>query len=153
MLTTLSVSAKKYPWKGLDHQYEVKYLKTNGRTTDVVKVYAVAGSPDKAIDQAIQDLAACVIFVGYQKMGTPAIPMWKNEAQSAEEFYAKNQAYLDEFFKSGEYFNYITNINKTYPSGENNIAVEGGRRVGVNLQIDFAALREKLEKDGIIRQY
>ena len=47
--------------------------------------------------------------------------------------------------------NYVRTVNSAYPSGENNIQVPGGRRVGVNLVVDYPGLRNWLQQNGIIK--
>lgn len=154
LLAIFTVSAKSYKWNGLDHEYDVISLKQSGQSTQVLKVFAIAGNPDKAIDQALQDAVAAAIFTGFIKKLDP-VPqpgLYEKAANSGQEFYDANKAYFDNFFKKGDFMSFVRNVNKNYPSGENNMAVDGGRRVGVNIEIDLDALRQKLEADGVLKE-
>lgn len=152
MLMAFSTTfAKSYKWKGLDHTYDVVLIKQASAASQILKVYGIAGNPDKAIEQALQDAVAAAIFTGYpKKLDVPQPALCEKVGKQGIQFYQANQSYFDAFFKKGEFMNYVKNVNTRYPSGENNIAVDGGRKVGVNIEINLTALREKLEADGIL---
>ena len=46
---------------------------------------------------------------------------------------------------------YVKNVNKGYPSGEDTVSTNRGRKVGLYVQIMYDELRKRLEEDGIIR--
>lgn len=146
MLLSLQVSAKRYPWKGLDHQPNVVQLAQGHNMARVCKACGIAGSPDKAIDQALQDAVVQVIFYGLEKGKAQSAfnPMLADGPQA----YQDNKDYFDTFFKMGEFMNYVKNINSGYPSGENNVNTPEGRKVFINVEIDIKALQERLASDG-----
>ncbi len=155
LLVCVNVNGKKYSWKGLDHEYDVTIIRSMGRDSHLLKVFAIAKNPDAAITQALQDAVAAAIFTGYTSSmhDTQEKPMWIgfSDDTSPEDFYNSHKQYFDDFFKSGEFLNYAKNVNSNYPSGENNIATSKGRRVGLNVNLSRDSLREKLQSDGIIR--
>lgn len=154
MFVGLQSFAKKYPWKGLDHEVQIELVKQTSNSSQLVKVYGIGGSVDKAMDQALQDAVVAAIFYGYSKP-KPSFEshpsLCKNMGTTPVEFYTANQAYFDEFFKSGRFLEFVQNVNTGYPSGENNLPVKGGRKVCLNVKIEHDALRVALEQEGIIR--
>lgn len=148
-----SFAAKKYTWKGLDHEIRVELASQNSNSTQIVKAYGISGNVDKAMEQAIQDAVVAAIFYGYKKPLTlESVPaLCTNEAASPEEFYEKNKAYFDDFFTTGKFLDYAENVNSGYPSGENNLPIKGGRQVRLNIKVNHDALRTLLEKEGIKR--
>ncbi len=77
-------------------------------------------------------------------MGVSNLQPLVTEAQ-----YKEFESLFQEFFKTGEFLNYVREVNAAYPSGENNVAAPGGRRVGVNLVLDYPALNKWLEENGV----
>lgn len=146
-MTVTSAFAKTCKWKGLDHDLQVVQIAQGQKQCIICKAWGFAGSPDKAIDQALQDAIVQVIFYGLDK----------GKAQSSHEAilkqgaaaYDANKTYFDDFFKKGEYLNYIRNINNNYPTGENNLSVPGGRRLAINVEIDLVGLEDRLKNDGL----
>ena len=157
MLAALFISqplaAKKYPFD-MEHSYSVQQIRVAQDQSRFLKVFAVAGNADKAITQALQDAVACCIFqglpaaestTGHNATAVPALcPGGVNDYQAHKE-------YFDRFFTEGDFLQYVENSNTRYPSGENNLKVKGGRRVGVYVQLKVKQLRQRLEQDGIIK--
>lgn len=143
-------AAKKYKWTYGDHTLQVFTTGQGKNRTQLVKVWAVSKSADKAIEQAKMDAVEAALFTGIgfdestHGMGVSNLP-----ALVSTEQYRENETLFQEFFKKGEFLSYVHEVNSTYPSGENNIVVPGGRRVGINLVIDYPALRKWLEDNGI----
>lgn len=147
LITLLPSQAKSYPFK-MDHPYQVEIVRVGQEGTKFLKAYGVAGSADKAIDQAMQDAVAACIFTGVEGTATAGkiLPLC-----GSTKAYEEHKEYFDKFFKKGEFLNYVKNVNKGYPSGENNVATPHGRKVGVYVSVMYDALRKKLEQDGIIK--
>lgn len=140
-------SAKSYPWE-IKSVYEVQVVRVAQQGTKFYKAWGVAGSPDKAITMAMQDAVAATLFTGVQGNESAGnVPALCGSLDA----YTQHKDYFDNFFKKGEFLNYVVNVNKNYPSGENNVAVKGGRRVGLYVQVMYDELRKKLESDGIIK--
>jgi len=144
-----SVQAKSYHFD-MDHQYEVKIVRVSDQGTKFLLAGGIAGNADKAIIQAQQDAVAACLFTGVE--GNPVVGAGKIPAIcGGKDVYEANKEYFDKFFKKGEFLDYVKNVNSKYPSGENNVAVKGGRKVRVYVQVMYDELRKKLEADGIVK--
>ncbi len=144
-------AAKKYKYT-FNPPFEVEEVMIAKRGTNFVKSWAVDKNADKAIIKAKQNAILAVLFTGIrgnQVKGTNGIRPICSEGQVV---YEQHKEYFDNFMISGEFLEYIKDINSTYPTGPDNIETPNGRRVGVNLQIFNKLLRERLEKDGIITE-
>lgn len=60
-----SLNAKSYHFD-MAHSYEVQIVRVAQQGTKFLKAWGVAGSPDKAIDMAMQDAVAACIFTGVE---------------------------------------------------------------------------------------
>ena len=140
------VSAKKYPFDR-NHSYDVSIIRVGKAGTKYLKAFGIAGSADKAIEQAMQDAVAACIFSGVpaNEKADKIEPICKK----GDEAYEQNKAYFDSFFTKGDFMLYVKNTNSMYPTGENNVSVNGGRRVGINVEVIFDELRKRLENDNI----
>ena len=149
-VAVFSADAKKYKWKYGERVPEVYTTAQGQNGRQIVKAWAIAGSADKAIIQAKIDAVSAALFNGipYDEsthgMGVANLPAMITPNQ-----YEENKALFDNFFKKGVFLNYVNNVNSSYPSGENNMSVPGGRRVGINLTIDYRGLHKWLQENGI----
>lgn len=152
ILSINCVSAKKYKWKYNSHPLEVYSLALGKNGNQLVKSWAVGKNADKAILQAKMDAIEGALFKGipYDEsthgMGVSNLPPLVSTAQ-----YEENANLFFNFFKTGDFLKYVNAINGRYPTGENNIAVKGGRRIGINLSIDYRGLHQWLEQNGIVK--
>ena len=143
-------AAKKYKWEYNSRVPEVYTTAQGQQGKQIVKAWAIAGNADKAILQAKMDAVSAALFngIGYDQathgMGVSNLPPLVSPQQ-----YEENKELFDNFFKKGEFLNYVSNINSTYPSGENNMVVPGGRKVGINLAIDYKGLHNWLRENGV----
>lgn len=133
----------------MKHSYEVQIVRVSQQGTKFLKVWGIAGSPDKAIDQAKQDAVAACIFTGIE--GNEISGKIQPLATSINA-YAKHQKFFDTFFKKGEFMKYVKNVNTGYPFGEDNISTSKGRRVGIYVIVMYDELRKLLEDKGIVRK-
>lgn len=145
----LSVQAKKkYPFD-MKHNYEVQIVRVAQQGTKFIKAWGVASSPDKAIDQAMQDAVAACIFTGIEGNEiagkVPALT-------SGKVVYEQHKQFFDDFFKKGEFLQYVKNANSGYPTGENNIKTSKGRKVGIYVIVMYDNLRKRLEEAMIIKK-
>ena len=154
LLVVLAVSsafaAKKYKFEMKD-QYSVFLYQEGKDGVKVVKAIAIAKNADKAIEDAKMDAVASAIFFGFPKdptsrMGGNGVPAIIT--RGAAEYDAK-RAFFDEFFKTGQFLNFVYEVNSTYPSGQNNMQVPGGRKVTIMLGVRYDLLRKYLEENGI----
>jgi hypothetical protein len=147
LICSIAINAKKYPFT-IQDKYEVSIVRVAEQGTKFYKAWGVASSPDKAITQAMQNAVAASLFTGVTGNETGSVPPLCEKGKIA---YENNQPYFDDFFKKGDFLNYVKNVNSTYPTGENNISTPDGRKVGIYVQVLYQELRAKLEKDGIIK--
>lgn len=149
-MVSLNVDAKSYKFKYADHAYQVYTTGVGQNGRQLVKAWAKGGSADKAMDNARVDAVAAALFTGISPdesthgMGVANLPALITKQQ-----YEANKKLIDKFFKKGEFMRYVRDLNTSYPSGENNMSCPGGRRVGINLEIDYPGLRKWLEEKGI----
>lgn len=150
-LTCIPVYAKKYKWEYRSSAPQVTTVSQGQGGKQIVKAWAVAGNADKAIVKAKMDAVNAALFygigadesthgMGVANLSSPLV----TDAQ-----YQDNKKLFEEFFKKGEFLNYVNEVNSSYPTGENNMSVPGGRKVGLNLVIDYPGLRKWLENNGI----
>ena len=113
----VAAEAKRYKFN-MTHSYEVAIVRVAQEGTKYLKVWGVASSPDKAIDQAMQDAVAACIFTGIEgnQIAGQVPPL-----TSGKDSYELHKDFFDKFFKKGEFMNYVKNVNSNYPTGENNI--------------------------------
>jgi hypothetical protein len=65
--------------------------------------------------------------------------------------YEKYAEYLDKFFASGEYLQFIEETNKGF---QDVIKISSKEyKVGISVKVNVKGLKQKLEKDGIIKDY
>lgn len=142
--------AKKYKWEYNSHIPEVYTTAQGQQGKQIVKAWAIANNADKAILQAKMDAVSAALFngIGYDSsthgMGVANLPPLVTPNQ-----YEENKGLFNNFFKKGEFLKYVSDINSLYPTGENNMAVPGGRKVGINLSIDYKGLHSWLQENGI----
>lgn len=140
-------NAKSYKFE-FKHTYNVYQIQTGRNGVKVVEAWAIAKNADKAIDQCKMDAVAAAIFTGIPvaegAMGVSPIPPLLDAAA-----YDANKAWFDEFFKKGRFMEFVSEINSTYPTGENNIQCPGGRKVTILLGVREEELRKFLEENGL----
>ena len=147
LASSMHVIAKKYPFD-MNHSYEIQVVRVAQKGLKFYKVWGVAGSVDKAMTQALQDAVAASLFTGVAGSDVAsAVPALCGSVSA----YQDHQSYFDDFFRSGKFLLYVNNVNSQYPSGENNVRTNQGRKVGLYVQVKYDELRKKLEQDGIIK--
>ena len=147
-MCVLSIHAKSYPFD-MAHSYEVQIVRVAQQGTKFLKAWGTAGSPDKAIDRAMQDAVAACIFTGVE--GNEIAGKVPSLVQG-KEVYDQYKSFFDTFFKEGEFLQYVKNANSNYPTGENNIKTDKGRKVGIYVIVMYDNLRKRLEDEGIIKK-
>lgn len=140
--------AKSYHFD-MKHSYKVRIVRVAQQGTKFLKAWGIAGSPDKAIAQAMQDAVAACIFTGVEGNEIagkipPLVP--------SPNIYNQHKRFFDKFFKKGEFMYYVKNVNSEYPFGEDNIKTSKGRQVGIYVVVKYDELRQRLEEEGIVRK-
>ena len=144
----LSIHAKSYPFD-MTHSYEVQIVRVAQQGSKFLKAWGIAGSPDKAIDRAMQDAVAACIFTGVEGNEIAGkIPA----LVPSKEAYEQHKQFFDTFFKKGEFLQYVKNANTGYPTGENNIKTDKGRKLGIYVVVMYDNLRKRLEDEGIVKK-
>lgn len=70
IMAMISVHAKSYPFD-MTHSYEVQIVRVAQQGTKFLKVWGIAGSPNKAMDRAMQDAVAACILPVWQETTSP----------------------------------------------------------------------------------
>lgn len=142
------VNAKSYPFD-MKHSYEVQIVRVAQQGTKFLKAWGIASSPDKAIDRALQDAVAACIFTGVpgNEVAGKIPPL-----VSSPDMYEQHKAFFDNFFKKGQFLQYVKNVNTDYPFGENNVQTSKGRKVGIYVVVMYDELRKLLEEEGIVKR-
>lgn len=152
VLSVMPAEGKKYKWAYGDHPLEVYTTGQGKNRTQLVKAWAVSKNADKAIVQAKMDAVAAALFTGIgfdestHGMGVSNLMPLVNYDQ-----YREHESLFNKLFIEGGFLEFVAPINSAYPSGENNIQVPGGRRVGIHLILDYPHLRRWLEENGVTR--
>lgn len=143
----LSTWGKSYPFT-IRQTYNVQVVRVAQQGFKFYKVWGEGKTIDKAMCQAMQDAVAASLFTGVPgNEHAGLVPALCGSIKAYEE----HREYFDQFFKKGEFLQYVINVNSLYPSGENNVKIRGGHRVGLYVQVKYDSLRVKLERDGIIK--
>ena len=152
LLCATPCAAKKYKFVYGSHPLEVYTTGQGAGRTQLVKAWAVAKNADKAIEQAKMDAVCAALFDGITfDESTHGMGVSNLQPRVSHQTYLEFQTLFDKFFTSGEFLDYVREMNSAYPSGENNMAVKGGRRVGINLIIDYPRLDAWLKENHITK--
>ena len=143
-----AVDAKSYPFD-MKHSYEVQIVRVAQQGTKFLKSWGIAGSPDKAIERAMQDAVAACIFTGVpgNEIAGKIPPL-----VASPDMYAQHKVFFDTFFKKGQFLQYVKNVNTGYPFGEDNVQTSKGRKVGIYVVVMYDELRKLLENEGIVKR-
>lgn len=129
----------------INAERQVLVTRSSSPGTKMVRVVAYGPTTEKAIEQAMCDAVAEALFNGIKGEGEmETIPPILKDGQAQ---YTTHQKELKNFFKA-TYLNYVSRINSTFPSGENNIRTSKGRKVRVFLLVDWAGLEQYFRNMG-----
>lgn len=142
MLPT-SIIAKSVNKETMEWRYEVQDINKIGKQgTCVFKIWTYAKNEKKAIQQAGKNAVHAVIFKGFGNY--PALV-------PGAETYEENKVFFDSFFKDGgEYQLYVQFSNNGAIAPADKIKLKNEYKIGVTVIVRKDALREALEKAGII---
>lgn len=146
------MSAKKYKWTYGEHPLLVYTTGQGKNRTQLIRAIAVAKNADKAISQAKMNVVEAALFtgIGFDE-STHGMGVSNLLPLVSKEQYEANETFFKEFFKQGTFLNFVSELNSNYPTGQNNMAVPGGRRVVVNLVLDYPSLRKYVEDSGVTK--
>ena len=126
--------------------YSCVFINVATAGTKNVKVSGEAKKKDAAIERAGMNAIHAAIFQGLPggSNGQPTPALYPSTQPSAD-----HMKYFDDFFNSGQYTNYLTQVAN--PSGKDMTEIKGGLRVKVEIQVMFDKLRSDLVAAGIIK--
>ncbi|MBP5476218.1 MAG: hypothetical protein J6Y00_00815 [Paludibacteraceae bacterium] len=126
--------------------YSCVFINVATAGTKNVKVSGEAKKKDAAIERAGMNAIHAAIFQGLPggSNGQPTPALYPSTQPSAD-----HMQYFDDFFNSGQYTNYLTQVAN--PSGKDMTEIKGGLRVKVEIQVMFDKLRSDLVAAGIIK--
>lgn len=126
--------------------YSCVFINVATAGTKNVKVSGVGKKKDAAIERAGMNAIHAAIFQGLPggSNGQPTPALYPSTQPSAD-----HMQYFDDFFNSGQYTNYLTQVAN--PSGKDMSEVKGGIKVKVEIQVQFDKLRNDLVAAGIIK--
>lgn len=151
VLGAIPCAAKKYKWS-YGGTTEVYTTGQGAGRTQLVKSWAVGGNADKAIEKAKMNAVDAALFVGIPfDASTHGMGVSNLTPLVTQKQYKEHENLFIEFFKKGTFMQFVREVNSAYPTGENNMKVDGGRRVGVNLVVDYPGLRNWLKENGITK--
>lgn len=121
-----------------------------------LKVTVYDKNVNKAIERAQMDAIAACLFYGVEEnrpMGCAEIlPICNDEARA----FSKHKKFFENFFKvdkKGEqvcYMSFVERVHDGYPTGEDNIAIEGGKRkVRIEVLVDYNKLLKHINESNI----
>lgn len=141
-----TVEAKKYPFS-IDAIRNVCVSRSTQAGTKMVKVSACGRTADAAIEQALLDAVVSLTFDGAQGLeeqeGCPAI------LYGGREVYYQHKAYFDKFFKKGEFLHFVEKVNSTNPMGADNVKTKNGRRIQIQLIVNWKGLADRYKSNGL----
>ncbi len=145
VLTAFDAEGKKYPFN-IDRTYNINVCRSTVAGTKMVKVTAYGKSADAAIDQAMVDAVAALTFFGADGSGEmencPAM------LYDGKDCYSQNKQFFDNFFKKGQFMDFVEKVNSGYPLGEDNVKTPKGRRIKILLIVHWDALADFYKKNG-----
>lgn len=145
MLPSIYMEAKNYTFS-FDSQREVYVSRSTKEGTKMLKVTAYGKSADKAIDQAMVDAVAAMLFDGAVGIGEmescPAVLL------DGRVVYNQNKSFFDSFFKKGDFLKYVKKVNSTYPTGSDNVTTGKGRKIQILLIADWKGLADHFKEAG-----
>ena len=126
--------------------YSCVFINVATAGTKNVKVSGEAKKKDAAIERAGMNAIHAAIFQGLPggSNGQPTPALYPSTQPSAD-----HMQYFDDFFNSGQYTNYLTQVAN--PSGKDMTEIKGGLRVKVEIQVMYDKLRSDLVAAGIIK--
>lgn len=136
---TIASEAKKYPFS-IEDQRQVYISRSTAAGTKMVKVIAYGRSADAAIEKAMVDAVAALTFDGTKGLGEfegcPAVLL------NGRRDYEEHKDFFDNFFKKGDFLKFVEKVNSTYPMGADNVKTKNGRRIQIQLIVNWQELSD-----------
>lgn len=131
-------------------RYELEAQEVGTQGTCLVKVWSYSKKPNVASSQARKNAVHGVIFKGIP--AKDRIPGRKPlVANSAAE--AQHAAFFNSFFaEGGDFMRYVTLTNNGAIEAGDVMKIGKEYKVGVNVTVNYSALRKALEEAGIVKK-
>ncbi|MDE5975139.1 MAG: hypothetical protein K2G69_01175 [Muribaculaceae bacterium] len=123
----------------------------------IVKVISVDKNFDKAMDRGAMCTVADAMFRGIQGSVDPntqeTVPKLNPMLKSGLQAYYENKTFFDNFFKKGDFNQFIRRALTDLPSGTNNVKTKEGTRIVDIYILNTTALAEYLKQQGLDVQF
>lgn len=131
-----------------NYDYELVAQGVGSQGSKLVKVFSYAKTQKKALEKAkynaVHGLLTKGIVAGNGAYGTK--PLMKPDEIT------KNSSFLEDFFKKGEYLQFVNISNDGTVSSKDRIKIGNQYKIGVLVSINESGLRKYLESKGIIKK-
>lgn len=125
---------------------EVQFIRTGVEGTVLFKVFSYGKNYDKALENAKPNAVKAVIFKGIPGSDI-SIPLVNEYELSTSQ-----RQFFEDFFKSGNYLNYVSISGDGSVDPSDVLKVKRGQyKVGVVVSVQKTTLRKYLEELGIVR--
>lgn len=116
----------------------------------IVKVWNYGRKEDITRDNCMRNAIHGILFKGYMPTGSRMADQGKKPL--VPEGYDAHKKYFDDFFKSGDYLQYVQLTNKGQMNSGDVIKIAKKEyKVGMVVLVNFNGLRDRLEKDKIVK--
>lgn len=116
----------------------------------LIKVWNYGKREKLTRDNCSRNAIHGILFKGYSASGSQAYDQGKKPL--VPEGYDAHKKYFDDFFESGDYLQYVQITNNGQLSAGDVIKIDKKQyKVGMVVQVNYEGLRDRLEKDNIIK--
>lgn len=127
--------------------YEVVSAGVGTEGTEIIKVYSYAKSQKKAIEIGKKNAVHAILFKGVpSSSGNYTKPALVKNADKE-----KNKDFFDNFFKSGQYLQYVTLSTDGVIDPSDMLRVGNQYKIGIIYVVNKNSLRTYLEEQGIVK--
>lgn len=130
--------------KLIPYSAEVNFLYKEAQGTIAVKSTGYGNNQTDAVSDAQKNAFKVILFKGLP--GTELnVPLIENEVEAK----SKKAEYFKKFFDEGNYKTFMMSSTES----SNLIKVKGGKKISVDVKINYNSLRKDLEQNQVIRKF
>lgn len=130
--------------KLIPYSAEVNFLYKEAQGTIAVKSTGYGNNQTDAVSDAQKNAFKVILFKGLP--GTELnVPLIENEVEAK----SKKAEYFKKFFDKGNYKTFMMSSTES----SNLIKVKGGKKIYVDVKINYNSLRKDLEQNQVIRKF
>lgn len=152
LLGFTNVEAKNYKFNIDETAQTTLIRKHKDNAYKIVRVVSVDKNFNKAMDKAAMCAVADAMFRGIPGSIDPvtqeSVPKMEPLIKAGIQAYNANQTFFDNFFKKGDFNQYLRRALTDLPSGENNVKTKEGTRIVDVYVLNVKALSDFLERNG-----